>query len=79
MDVRGEMVDFNVNQRSTRISLASDRRLQQACNDGFFDRNPPPGARSKDGRIHFILSTAVQSAPTPRGNAYWVQLEAGLL
>jgi hypothetical protein len=79
MDVQGEMVDFNVNQRSARISLASDRRLQQACNDGFFDRNPPPGARAKDGRIHFILRTAVQSAPTPRGNAYWVQLEAGLL
>ena len=68
MDSAGEMVAFNVNQRSARISLASDRRLQQACNDGFFDRNPPPGARAKDGKIHFILRTAVQSAPTPRGD-----------
>jgi hypothetical protein len=79
MDPSGEMVAFNVNQRSARISLASDRRLQQACNDGFFDRNPPPGARAKDGRIHFVFRTAVESAPSPRGTAYWVQLEAGLL
>jgi hypothetical protein len=79
MDARGEMIAFNVHQRSARISLASDRRLQQACNDGFFDRNPPPGARAKDGKIHFILRTAVQSSATPRGNSYWVQMEAGLL
>jgi hypothetical protein len=79
MDPAGEMIAFNVNQRSARISLASDRRLQQACNDAFFDRNPPPGARAKDGRIHFIFRTAVESQPTPRGTAYWVQLEAGLL
>ena len=79
MDRNGEMIGFNINQRSSRISLASDRRLQQACNDGFFDRNPPPGARAKDGQIHFVFRTAVQSQPSPRGTAYWVQLEAGLL
>ena len=73
------MIGFNIHQRSSRISLASDRRLQQACNDAFFDRNPPPGARAKDGKIHFIFRTAVQSAPGPRGTAYWLQFEAGLL
>jgi hypothetical protein len=78
MDSRGEMIAFTVHQRSARISLASDRRLQQACNDGFFDRNPPPGARAKDGNIRFIFITAVQSAATPRGNSYWVQMSAGL-
>jgi rhodanese-related sulfurtransferase len=45
MDPRGEMIGFTVVSRSSRISLGSDRRLQQACNVGFFDRNPPPGAR----------------------------------
>jgi hypothetical protein len=79
MDPSGEMAGFNINQRSARISLASDRRLQQACNEGFFDRNPPPGARAKDGRIHFIFRSAIESQPTPRGPAFWVQLEAGLL
>jgi len=79
MDSAGEMVAFNVNERSARIALASDRRLQQACNDGFFDRNPPPGARAKDGRIHFIFRTAVQSEPTPRGGMYWIVMGAGLL
>lgn len=79
MSPSGDMIGFTINQRSARISLASDRRLQQACHDGFFDRNPPPGARAKDGRIHFIFRTAVQSQPSPRGTAYWVQLQAGLL
>jgi hypothetical protein len=79
MDASGNMVEFTINRRSSRIALASDRRLQQACNDGFFDRNPPPGARAKDGRIHFILETALQSVPTPHGTNGWVQLSAGLL
>lgn len=79
MDQAGEMAAFTVHQRSPRLLLASDRRLQLACNDGFFDRNPPPGARAKDGRIHFVFRTAVQSTPSPQGMAYWVQLQAGLL
>lgn len=79
MDQGGDMVGFQVNTRSTRIALASDRRLQQACSDGFFDRNPPPGARAKDGRIHFIFRTAVEYVPTARGGGYYVFLSAGLL
>lgn len=79
MSPAGEMIAFNVNQRSARISLASDRRLQQACNDAFFDRNPPPGARAKDGNIHFIFRTGIESQPTPRGPVGWLQMEAGLL
>lgn len=79
MDARGEMIAFNVSQRSTRIALASDRRLQQACYDGFFDRNPPPGARAKDGKIHFVFRTAVEYMPTARGGGYYVFLSAGLL
>jgi hypothetical protein len=79
MNPAGEMVGFEIHKRSARIALASDRRLQQACNDGFFDRNPPPAARTKDGNIHFVFITSVQSSPSPRGTAYWIQLEAGLL
>jgi hypothetical protein len=78
MDARGEMIGFHVHQRSARISLASDRRLQQACNDGFFDRNPPPGARAKDGNIHFMLIIAVEHQPGPRGGGYWIAMSAGL-
>jgi hypothetical protein len=79
MDPHGEMIAFNVSQRSARIALASDRRLQQACHDGFFDRNPPPGARAKDGKIHFVFRTAVEYMPTARGGGYYVFLSAGLL
>lgn len=79
MDPRGEMILFTINRRSTRISMASDRRLQQACNDGFFDRNPPPGARAADGNIHFILRTNVELGPSPNGWGGFVQFTAGLL
>jgi hypothetical protein len=79
MDPSGEMAGFNINQRSSRISLASDRRLQQACTEGFFDRNPPPGARAKDGKIHFVFRTAIESTPTPRGPQFYIQMQAGLL
>lgn len=78
MDPRGEMIAFTITKRSPRITLASDRRLQQACNVAFFDRNPPPGARFEDGNIHFVFATAIEAAPSARGAAFWVQLAAGL-
>ena len=57
MSPRGDMIGFTILSRSARITLASDRRLGQACNVGFFDRNPPPGARFEDGNIHFVFET----------------------
>lgn len=75
MDPRGEMIGFTITNRSSRVTLGSDRRLQQACNVGFFDRNPPPGARWEDGNIHFILSTEIQMLG-PQGGV--VILAAGL-
>jgi hypothetical protein len=79
MSPRGDMIRFTIKQRSARVSLASDRRLQTACNDAFFDRNPPPGARAADGNIHFILRTDVQVGPSPRGWQGYVRFMAGLL
>jgi hypothetical protein len=78
MNARGDMIGFTVTSRSARITLASDRRLQQACNVGFFDRNPPPGARASDGNIHFVLETALQASGSPQGGSVWVLLGAGL-
>src|SRR5690606_23795357 len=57
MSPTGEMVRFTILKRSPRMSLASDRRLQSAAAVGFFDRNPPPGARWEDGNIHFLFLT----------------------
>lgn len=78
MDPRGEMIGFTITRRSSRITLASDRRLQQACNVGFFDRNPPPGARWEDGNIHFVFAAQIQVAPSSRGSFYQVLMSAGL-
>ena len=58
MSPQGELIDAG--DRALRAtSLGTDRLLQQACMDGFFDRNPPPGAETADGNIHF------SSAPRP--------------
>jgi hypothetical protein len=75
MNPRGEMIGFTILSRSARITLASDRRLGQACNVGFFDRNPPPGARFEDGNIHFVFETGIQMMG-PQG--VMVMLSAGL-
>jgi hypothetical protein len=79
MSPSGEMLGYSVTKRSTRVALSLDRRLQQACTVGFFDRNPPPGARAQDGNIHFVFVATFEAQPTPRGLAYAVMLGTGLL
>jgi hypothetical protein len=81
MSRAGDLVGTNVTKRSPRVPLSSDRLLQQACNDGFFDRNPPPGAEAADGKIHFVLQTHVVSIVDTAGQRYGYQItfEAGLL
>lgn len=81
MSPAGDLVSTNVTQRSARVALASDHLLQQACFDGFFDRNPPPGAESADGQIHFLLRTHVVSIVDSSGQrfGYRISFEAGLL
>ena len=81
MSRAGDLVGTNVTKRSARVPLSSDRLLQQACNDGFFDRNPPPGAEAADGKIHFVLQTHVISIVDTAGQRYGYQItfEAGLL
>jgi hypothetical protein len=79
MDPRsGDMIGFTIVNRSARISLGSDRRLREACELGFFDRNPPPGARAADGKIHFVLFSELEYVSTPRGSGYYARFAAGL-
>lgn len=59
MNRRGDLVKLEIKNRSVTAALATDRNLQQACYDGFFDRNPPPGAEAADGNIHFLFSAQV--------------------
>ena len=77
----GEMVGTKIAERSSRVALASDRLLQQACIDGFFDRNPPAGAEASDGQIHFVLRTHVISIVDSAGQrfGYRISFEVGLL
>ncbi len=63
MSPSGEMIGLRISERSTSMSIGLDRLLSEACEDAFFDRNPPPGAAAKDGNIHFILRTIVQTYP----------------
>ncbi len=79
MNPAGEMIGFKITQHSGDTAFAIDRRLQRACNETLSDDGPPPGARAKDGNIHFIFRATLKSEPTPEGLAFWVRLEAGLL
>lgn len=81
MDRKGQLVAVNVKDRSMSIVLATDRNLQNACQQGFFDRNPPSGAEANDGNIHFIFEArvAISVDPHGRGPMGGALLSAGLL
>jgi hypothetical protein len=81
MDKKGQLVALNTKQRSGSSAFATDRNLEAACHDGFFDRNPPSGAEADDGKIHFIFDARLTFALDPRGHRIpaWVLMGAGLL
>jgi hypothetical protein len=81
MSPKGDMVGMEVTQHSPSLSLGTDRLLQQSCRQGFFDRNPPPGAESADGNIHFVMRTRVLAmvSPNQAQYGYRVAFQAGLL
>lgn len=80
MSPDGRMLGLRFTQRSTSMSIGLDRLLTDACNEAFFDRNPPPGAIGKDGNIHFVMRTVVQTFPAQgRGVALSGLFGVGLL
>jgi hypothetical protein len=76
----GELASLNIKERSSAQSIGSGRMLQQACRQGFFDRNPPAGAESDDGQIHFLLQSHILAVGDGRGvrYGYRVAFQAGL-
>ena len=81
MDKEGRLVSISLKDRSGSISVATDRNLQNACREGFFDRAPPSGAEANDGKIHFIFQAQVQLFVDPRsgGPTGGVLMSVGLL
>ena len=81
MDRQGRLIAINPKDRSPSATLATDRNLQAATREGFFDRNPPPGAESNDGHIHFLFDARVAMMVEPgRGVVgYQAVFQAGLL
>jgi hypothetical protein len=80
MSRRGELVAVRVTEQSATSTISLDRHLQRACQQAFFDFNPPPGAESSDGNIHFVFRTEVQVVATPQGmRNYGAILMAGLM
>lgn len=80
MSRKGDLLSLAVKDRSGTSALSTDRHLQHACYEGFFDRNPPPGAEGSDGNIHFLFTTRVNlmldAGGRHHGNALF---SAGLL
>lgn len=81
MDKQGRLLSIQARDRSTNAALATDRNLQAATREGFFDRNPPPGAEGSDGNIHFLFDARVGLLTEPgRGVVgYRALFQAGLL
>jgi hypothetical protein len=81
MDKQGRLLSIQPKDRSTNAALATDRNLQAATREGFFDRNPPPGAEGSDGNIHFVFDARVGLLTDPgRGVVgYRALFQAGLL
>lgn len=81
MDKQGRLLSIQPKDRSTNAALATDRNLQAATREGFFDRNPPPGAEANDGNIHFLFDARVGLLTDPgRGVVgYRALFQAGLL
>jgi hypothetical protein len=80
MNRKGALVSVRVTEQSGTSTVSIDRHLQRACQQAFFDLNPPPGAESNDGNIHFVFRTQVQVVATPQGmRNYGAVLMAGLM
>jgi hypothetical protein len=81
MDRHGKLLNVSLKDRSGTVAVATDRNLQNACREGFFDRNPPSGAEANDGNIHFLFQAQVQLFVDPRsgGAAGGALMSAGLL
>jgi hypothetical protein len=80
MDRSGRLISLTTKERSAQGALDSDRNLQAACREGFFDRNPPDGAQSADGNIHFLFEVRVALIADARGPVGYNGLfAAGLL
>jgi hypothetical protein len=80
MNRQGKLISVRVTEQSGTSTVSVDRHLQRACQQAFFDLNPPPGAESNDGHIHFVFRTEVQVVATPQGlRNYGAVLMAGLL
>jgi len=81
MDKQGRLLSIQPKDRSGNAALATDRNLQAATREGFFDRNPPPGAEAADGNIHFLFDAHVGLLTDPgRGIVgYRALFQAGLL
>jgi len=80
MDRQGRLISLTTKERSPQGALDSDRNLQAACREGFFDRNPPDGAQAADGNIHFVFEVRVALLVNGRGPVGYDGLfAAGLL
>jgi hypothetical protein len=81
MDHEGNLLKLVPQDRSISAALATDRSLQEAIREGFFDRNPPPGAEGADGYIHFAFQARVVLMLEPSGRRVpgYVFMATGLM
>jgi TonB family protein len=82
LDLKGNLTGLSIQSRSG--SSFVDAALLKACEIAAWDENPPPGAQSEDGNIHFIFRSRVSPRFGPDGSSVGIRsiivyLEVGLV
>lgn len=78
MSLTGKFLSADIGESSG--SVAFDRMLFSATEEGAWDQHPPPGAEALDGNIHFIFQAKIwsQASPNGYGEQRWLLLGTGL-
>lgn len=82
LDLKGNLTGLSIKSRSGSFSV--DEALLKACETAAWDENPPPGAQTEDGNIHFIFRSRISphfgpSGPSVGIRSITVYLEVGLV
>jgi hypothetical protein len=82
LDPKGNLTGLSIRGRSGSFSV--DEALLKACQIAAWDENPPPGAQTEDGNIHFIFRSRISPNFGPDGSSVGIRsiivyLEVGLV
>lgn len=76
MDPEGRLKEIIIEQHSGDLTV--DKLFIEACKKGVWSRNPPPGARARDGTYRLRIEGTVYNTSYDRYGEYSYDTELGL-